>query len=265
MEELVVALAMSKHEGAGNDFLIMLDLEARVGLSDDEVRHLADRHHGIGADGVITVTEGSGGAEVTMELRNHDGSPAEISGNGLRCVAHEVVRAGVVAAGAFSVMTGAGLRRVSCADPDGISAWTTASMGTVEVTSLDRQASSATLNVGNPHLVLVRESLDGLDLEVEGEALQSTFPEGINVEWIAVTPDGLELAVYERGAGVTLACGSGSVAAAVAARELGLSGDDVTVRNPGGPLVVHLEGFDATLSGEVTVVADLLVPLARAS
>jgi diaminopimelate epimerase len=265
MEEIVVALAMSKHEGAGNDFLIMVDLESRVGLSDDEVRHLADRHHGIGADGVITVSEGTGGGDVTMRLRNQDGSPAEISGNGLRCVAHEAVRAGIVAPGAFSVMTGAGLRRVTCEEGDGITAWTTASMGTVELLSIEASTSSATVSVGNPHLVIVRESLADVDLVGEGEALQGKFDEGINVEWIVATTEGLDLAVYERGAGVTLACGSGSVAAAVAARELGLCGDDVLVRNPGGPLEVHLNGFDATLSGEVTVVADLLVPLARAT
>jgi diaminopimelate epimerase len=263
MEEMAVALAMSKHEGAGNDFLIMLDLEDRVALTEDEVRRLADRHRGIGADGVITVTEGSGGSEVTMSLRNQDGSFAEISGNGLRCVAHEVVRAGIVAPGAFSVMTGAGLRRVSCVEPDGIRAWTEASMGTVSLVAIDREARSATISVGNPHLVLVRESLDGLDVEAEGAALQERFSGGVNVEWIAPVGDGLVLAVYERGVGVTLACGSGSVAAALAARELGLSGDDVTVQNPGGPLQVHLDGFDATLSGEVTVIADLLVPLER--
>jgi len=73
----------------------------------------------------------------------------------------------------------------------------------------------------------------------------------------------LDLAVFERGVGITLSCGSGSVAAAVAARELGLVGDQVSVRNPGGTLEVTLEGFEASLSGEVRVVADLLVPLER--
>jgi diaminopimelate epimerase len=264
VERNVIALAMSKHEGAGNDFLVMLDLEDRVQLTDDEVRRLADRHRGVGADGVITVGAGRDGAEVTMALRNQDGSYAEISGNGLRCMVHEVVRAGVVAAGDFSVLTGAGLRRVHCAEPDGMAAWTRASMGRVGVLDLDVAGRRARLDVGNPHLVIVRESLDGLDVAAEGAALQAEVPGGINVEWVALGPAGsLDLAVFERGVGITLSCGSGSVAAAVAARELGLVGDQVSVRNPGGTLEVTLEGFEASLSGEVRVVADLLVPLER--
>jgi diaminopimelate epimerase len=264
VERNMIALAMSKHEAAGNDFLVMLDLEDRVQLSDAEVRQLADRHQGVGADGVITVGAGREGAEVTMSLRNQDGSFAEISGNGLRCMVHDVVRTGVVAAGDFSVLTGAGLRRVHCAETDGVAAWTSASMGRVELVELDRSAGRARIDVGNPHLVIWRETLEGLDVALEGAALQAEVPGGINVEWIAAAGGGaLDLVVFERGVGVTLACGSGSVAAAVTARELGLVGDEVEVRNPGGSLQVGLEGFEATLSGEVRLVADLLVPLER--
>ena len=264
MERIIGGLAMSKHEGAGNDFLIMLDLDDRVRLTEDEVRYLADRHRGIGADGVITVTQGTGGGDVTMSLRNQDGSAAEISGNGLRCVVHEVVRAGVVAAGSFSVMTGAGLRRVSCAEPEGLGVWTTASMGSLEITSIDLQARRVHVSVGNPHLVIVVDDLGAVEVEAEGAALQGEHPGGINVEWIEPTPSGeLLLAVYERGVGPTLACGSGSCAAALAGRELGLSGDAVVVQNPGGPLEVTLDGTEATLAGEVRVIADLLVPLER--
>ena len=86
-------ISLTKHHGAGNDFLVLLDLGDVVSLSPDEVRWLCDRHRGIGADGLITVTGPSGGGEVTMHLANQDGSIAEISGNGLRCVVHEVVRA----------------------------------------------------------------------------------------------------------------------------------------------------------------------------
>ena len=108
------AIGISKHEGAGNDFLLMVDLDDRVALRAEEVRWLTDRHLGIGADGVITITAGSGGGDITMRLANQDGSAAEISGNGLRCVVHEAVRSGLVAPGSFNVMTGAGLRRVHC-------------------------------------------------------------------------------------------------------------------------------------------------------
>jgi diaminopimelate epimerase len=264
VEKTIGGLAMSKHEGAGNDFLVMIDLEDSVHLTADEVRLFADRHRGIGADGVITVTAGTGGGEVTMSLCNQDGSPAEISGNGLRCVAHEVVRAGVVAVGRFSVMTGAGLRRVSCEEPDGVRAWTTASMGVLELEQLDRATRRARVSVGNPHLVIAVDDLASIDVARDGAALQGEVPGGVNVEWIAPGGDGrLEMVVYERGVGPTLACGSGSCAVALAARELGLCGDVVIVENPGGPLEVTLDGTEATLAGEVRVIADLYVPLER--
>lgn len=264
MERFVGGLAMSKHEGAGNDFLIMIDLDDRVALTPEEVTQLCDRHLGIGADGVIVVTAGTGGGEVTMHLFNADGSVAEISGNGLRCMVHEVVRAGVVAPGEFSVMTGAGLRRVNCAEPDGIRAWVSADMGALEVLEIDVVAKKAQVSVGNPHLVLLVEDLSVIDVAREGAALQSVRPGGINIEWIAPNEaGGVDLKVFERGVGPTLACGSGSCAAALAAREFGVAGDDVVVRNPGGDLEVALEGAVATLSGEVHVIADLLVPLER--
>ena len=264
MERMIGGLAMSKHEGAGNDFLIMIDLDNRVQLTDDEVRLLADRHRGVGADGVITVTSGTHGGEVTMALRNADGSFAEISGNGLRCVVHEVVRSGVVAPGAFSVMTDAGLRRVSCSEPDGVRAWTSAAMGEPRIETLDRTQGQARVDVGNPHLVIVKDSLQGIDVLSDGEALQSKLPGGINVEWIAPQGDGrFELLVFERGVGPTLACGTGSCAAAAAARALELCGDHVVMENPGGDLEISFEGNEAILSGEVRVIADLIVPLER--
>jgi diaminopimelate epimerase len=260
---MTTTIGISKHEGAGNDFLVMLDMEDRVRLTPAEVVWLADRHRGIGADGVITVTGPSGGGEVTMHLRNADGTEAEISGNGLRCLVHEVVRSGVVAEGSFSVMTGAGLRRVTCATPVGRRAATSADMGEIRIVDEDVAASQVVVDVGNPHVVVVASSLRDLDPLVEGAALQSMRPGGINVEWIVPTPDGLDLIVFERGVGLTLACGSGSCAAAVAARHLGLSGDHVTVRNPGGDLVVDLVGDVATLSGDVAHIADIVVPLDR--
>jgi diaminopimelate epimerase len=264
MEMMIGGLSVSKHHGAGNDFLIVIDLENQVQLTDDEVRRLADRHFGLGADGVILVSGGTGGGEVTMSLRNSDGSFAEISGNGLRCVVHEVVRSGIVAPGDFSVMTGAGLRRVSCSEPDGLRAWTSADMGTLILEDLDPTNRKARVNVGNPHLVIAVDDVRIVDVAGEGARLQEELPGGINVEWIHSSGEGrLEMVVYERGVGPTLACGSGSCAAAFAARALGLSGDKVVVENPGGPLEVSLSGDGAVLSGEVTLIADSLFPLER--
>jgi diaminopimelate epimerase len=264
VEEEIIALAISKHEGAGNDFLVMVDLDDRVQLSTGEVRLLTDRHHGIGADGLIVLSGPSGGGELTMELFNHDGSIAEISGNGVRCAAHEAVRSGLVAEGSFSIMTGSGLRRVRCEESDGRKAQTSVVMGEVDVRELDAEARRATVDVGNPHLVLVVDGLDGLDVVAEGEALQKSREGGINVEWLAIADEAhAEIKVFERGVGPTLACGSGSVAAVGAARAMSLLGDRVEVINPGGTLDVSFDGDLATLSGEVRFIADLLTPLTR--
>ena len=199
-----------------------------------------------------------------MRLANADGSPAEISGNGLRCVVHEAVRSGLVAPGSFNVMTGAGLRRVHCDELEGRHAMTSASMGAVSVVAIDAERRRGTVDVGNPHLVIVVGDLGAVDADAEGRLLQTERPGGINVEWIAVTADDtIDLVVYERGVGLTQACGSGSCAAAAVARSLGLVGDSVEVRNPGGSLRVALDGHEATLSGQVAHVADLIVPLER--
>ena len=260
----MTSIGISKHEGAGNDVLLMVDLDDRVQLTEDEVRWLADRHTGVGADGVITITAGSNGGDITMRLANADGSPAEISGNGLRCVVHEAVRSGLVAPGSFNVMTGAGLRRVHCDELEGRHAMTSASMGAVSVVAIDAERRRGTVDVGNPHLVIVVGDLGAVDADAEGRLLQTERPGGINVEWIAVTADDtIDLVVYERGVGLTQACGSGSCAAAAVARSLGLVGDSVEVRNPGGSLRVALDGHEATLSGQVAHVADLIVPLER--
>jgi diaminopimelate epimerase len=115
--------------------------------------------------------------------------------------------------------------------------------------------------MGNPHLVLLGPDPSGVDVAGVGQRLQGVHAGGINVEFIAPGPgpDTLSLRVWERGAGETLACGTGSAAAAVAARSWGLVGDIVDVRNPGGTLRVTLDGDRVRLRGPVCKVADLEV------
>jgi len=264
VEETSVVVGLAKHEGAGNDFLVMIDLEDRVQLTSNEVRFMADRRHGIGADGVIVLTGPSEGGDLTMTLWNQDGSLAEISGNGVRCAAHEAVRSGVVASGSFAIMTGAGLRRVLCADPVGQVAMTSVAMGTPTIEALDPLHGEAFVNVGNPHHVLVVSDLDAIDSQRDGAVLQDLRDGGVNVEWVQVHNDStVSMKVFERGVGPTLACGSGSVAVVTALRELGLCADTVSVQNPGGSLGVSFEGLEATLSGPVAFVGDVVLPLLR--
>jgi diaminopimelate epimerase len=261
----------TKHEGAGNDFIVVLDPTDSLRLSVGQVRLLCDRRRGVGADGIIRVAPGRLGCEVSMELRNADGGMAEMSGNGIRCLAQAAVDGGLVSPPRFTVATAAGARTVEfvAGEKPG---WARASvdMGPVTLGAdqpqdfEDRRARTA--DVGNPHLVLFGPDVAGVDIATLGPQLQSAFAGGINVEWITLASDGegevLELRVWERGVGETLACGTGSVAAAAAARSWGVVSPrgSVRVRNPGGTLEVLLgagAGDPAILAGPVRKVADI--------
>jgi diaminopimelate epimerase len=246
-------LSFVKYHGHGNDFLVALDGTGLPGgdeLDADFVAGLCDRHRGVGADGVIVVRPPSGPGDVRMELRNADGGRAETSGNGLRCLVLALVDAGLCTGPDVLVETDAGLRSVSVVERiSDDCALTRAEMGTLTVGPpelaplLGPDFSARHVDVGNPHLVIIGKDLEGVDIVELGRALEDAVPGGQNVE--VATPDsrgGLELLVWERGAGVTEACGSGSCAAAAAARAAGLAGDHVRVQNPGGALDVDLTG-----------------------
>ena len=258
-------MQLSKHHGAGNDFLVVTDPEGRVDVGADLARALCDRRFGVGADGVLHLLPGRDGAAVAMELFNADGSRAEMSGNGIRCLAQAAVDAGMVTPPSFTVATDAGPRDVEyrAGAQDG-TARVSVDMGVPALGPdqpqhfADRRA--RTVDMGNPHLVLLGPDLAAVDVVEVGQGIQTAFPAGVNVEFVAVTPgtDEITLRVYERGVGETLACGTGSCAAAAAAHAWGLVGTRVTVVNPGGPLEVTLDGR-VRLEGPTWRVADLSV------
>ena len=261
-------LRLTKHHGAGNDFLVVLDPSDEIGFTERDVRVLCDRHRGVGADGVIRVGGGRGGAEVSMDLRNADGSRAEMSGNGIRCLAQAAVQAGLVAPPVFVVDTDAGLRTVEYrAGEDRWTGWGSVDMGEARVGPEEISAlwdgRLRHVDVGNPHLVALGSDPATLDLAALGPRFQASVEGGVNVEFIAVgeARDELVLRVWERGVGETLACGTGSVAAAAAASAWGLVGGTVRVHNPGGTLQVHLGAppEPARLAGPVRKVADVSV------
>jgi diaminopimelate epimerase len=265
----VGTLRMSKHEGAGNDFLVLIDLTDQIRLTEPEIRHLCDRHRGVGADGVIRVGAGNGRAEVSMELHNADGGLAETSGNGLRCLAQAAVDAALVRPPRFTVATGAGLAAVDYAFGEVTgSAKATVDMGPVRLVGPGAQDSAGRptqqVDTGNPHLVVRCDDPADIDLPTVGPQLAAEFKEGINVEFIALgaRPDEITMRVWERGVGETQACGSGSCAAAAAARSWGLVGANVLVHNPGGTLEVSLgekDGDPVLLGGPVRRVAQVVV------
>ena len=265
-------MQLTKHHGLGNDFLVLLDLEADPALRFDAdlASVLCDRRRGIGADGLIRVGPATPEADVTMELRNADGSRAEMSGNGIRCLGQAVARAWGHETIDLAVGTDAGLRRLRVRPgPDPTTVEVEVDMGSAgpgpqlsALPALVEALKSATVDMGNPHLVLLVDDPAAVDLASLGPACQDGFAEGINVELIAPVPesvDTLELLVWERGVGITRACGTGACAAAAAAHDWGVVGERVTVRMPGGEVKVAL-GATVTLSGPATYVADIEVP-----
>ncbi len=259
-------LRLTKHHGAGNDFLVLVDVGNAAPLDTDLIRALCDRRFGIGADGMIRILDGGSEADLAMDLHNADGSQAEMSGNGMRCLAQAAVGAGLVSPSTFTVSTLAGVKTVEyCPSERADTAVASVDMG-VAALGPDQPQQFAEqrarqVDLGNPHLVLLGPDPREVDVRELGSRLQGVHPGGINVEFVAVGPgpDAITLRVWERGVGETEACGTGSAAAAAAVRSWGLVGDSVEVHNPGGTLQVDFVGDRLRLSGPVRKVADLVI------
>ena len=245
-------IRLEKYHGLGNDFLVLLDLGDRRPVDPGEVRSLCDRHRGVGADGLIRVTPGPAGTDCSMELYNADGSRAEMSGNGIRCLAMAMVEAGL-SGPHLVVHTDAGDRAVTV-DDDG---WATVDMGRAKIDAKD--VGVAFVDMGNPHTVL--ELADGEDLDTINVARRAAVYGGRNVEFVVIGPgtDHLRLRVWERGVGETQACGTGACAAAAAAFVWGRVGSRVTVSQPGGNATVDMKPETILLSGPAEHIATVEV------
>lgn len=249
-------MILSKHHGLANDFLVVLDElnGPRTAVDGDLARRVCDRRTGLGADGLIhgaaPEADPDDGADLVMHLFNADGSRAEMSGNGIRCLGQAVVLAREVGDAVLRVRTDAGMRVLHVHEtPDPHVARVRVDMGrptdgphVPEPLHEQLPGRYATVGLGNPHLVLEVDDPAAVDLETEGAWLERQFPDGINVEIIAATgPDTIALRVWERGVGLTQACGTGAGAAAHTAHRWGLVGDTVEVEMPGGAATVELE------------------------
>jgi diaminopimelate epimerase len=259
-------LHLTKHHGAGNDFLVMLDHDDARPLTSAQVRILCDRHRGLGADGVLRVMSGRDGAALTMDLRNADGGCAEMSGNGIRCAVQAAVDAGWVDPGPVTVATDGGLRLVEYRHQDrGGLGFARVDMGRVTLgAELPHDIApdvkfARTVGMGNPHIVLFGGEPDTEGVATIGSRLEHSVESLANVEfvWPGPDPDTLALRVWERGVGETLACGTGTCAAVAAAHSWGVVGTHVRVSNPGGVLEVELAGECVSLAGPTQKVADV--------
>jgi len=265
-------LRLTKHQGAGNDFLVFLDADGRRPLTPAEVRVLCDRHRGLGADGVLRVMRGGADAALTMDLRNADGGPAEMSGNGIRCLVQAAVDGGWVVPGPVTVATPGGLRTVLYRDDRPGLGFGSVDMGAatlgpeLDVGELPEEVAPAvrfarTVGMGNPHIVLFGAPVDAATVATVGPPLEHSVTGRANVEfvWPATDSDTLTMRVWERGVGETLACGTGACAAVAAAHSWGLVGSVVLVHSPGGTLEVSLGTDGIVLAGPTQKVADIVV------
>ena len=264
-------MRLTKHHGLGNDFLVLLDLAGTTPVLPEDVVALCDRRTGLGADGLIRVTAGTGGADVTMELRNADGSLAEMSGNGIRCLAQAVFQQRLATPPVLRVATGAGIRTVTALARTGDRSHRfSVDMGQAKVLGDEPEwvegpvLRATRVDVGNPHLVLhwAAEQLPGRDdLIAMGSRIDELTPGGSNTEIVrpGPGPGELTMVVYERGVGPTQACGTGACAVAAAAQHWELGGEESTVHMPGGPATVTL-GDPVLLTGDATSVATVYAP-----
>ena len=254
-------MRLTKHHGLGNDFLVLADPDATATVDDALARAVCDRHRGIGADGLLHLTPGTDGADVTMVLLNADGGRAEMSGNGIGCLVQAAVLAGMASGPSVTVATDAGIRTVGIDTSEEANAHVvTVAMGKVEIGDDEPEWAdqhsflrAARASVGNPHLVALSPNTGSgatpEEVERLGRDANAAFVDGINVEAIALGehPGELVMGVYERGVGLTQACGTGAVAAAAVARRWELVGDHVTVHMPGGITRVDLSDADVRM------------------
>jgi diaminopimelate epimerase len=267
------AMRLTKHHGFGNDFLVLLDDDASRPLDADVARALCDRRLGVGADGLIRAAPldvVADDAVAAMELRNADGSPAETSGNGIRCLAQALILAGWADGPTIPIRTGAGRRVVTLHDrSDPLTYSFSAEMGLARVTGEAPEwvgepiRRTLRVDVGNPHLVFdVGRHDDTVDLVELGERVNAKEPGGANVHLLmAEGGDRIAIRTYERGVGPTPACGTGACAAAVAAHAWGLVGASVVVEQAGGTADVTVGGDGAVvLLGPATLVATVELP-----
>ncbi len=244
-------LSFKKYHGLGNDFIVLDGRAETPALRPEHVRALCDRHRGIGADGVLSLQTGQQ-ALYRMVLHNADGSPAEVSGNGLRCFALFLRDIGEDISGSIRIETGPEISEVEIVQDNHVRVQMPRPNFHVEppmkpkTQRLDVAGQSfevLLLSVGNPHCVIFGPLRDEIFVRTYGPLIEkdNIFPAGTNVEFAhIISRNSCQLTVWERGAGLTLACGSGAAATVCAGAILGKlqTGAPVTVIQNGGDLDV---------------------------
>ncbi len=245
----------TKMQGLGNDYLYVYG-EAPDNVADICVR-LSDRHFGVGSDGMIYISP-SAAADFRMRIFNADGSEAAMCGNGIRCVGKYVYDKGYTDKTRLTVETKAGVKTVELTLVGGRVKRASVDMGEVSVapgltlTAGGESICVTPVSVGNPHAVIFVDDAPAAPVERLGPLVEKhpLFPGGVNVEFAQViSPGHIRMRVWERGSGVTMACGTGACACVAAAMSKGLCepGSPVSVRLDGGELLISVSDDKRTI------------------
>jgi len=274
-------LEFTKMHGLGNDFIVFDAIHQNINLTEQQVRFLSDRRFGIGCDQILLVEPPrSPDTSFYYRILNADGSEVEQCGNGARCFARFVHNKGLSQDDVINVGTAKGNIRLYLEKNDQVRV----NMGAPELTprhipfiaeqqqvvyDMDvngQQLQISAVSMGNPHAVLLVDDVDKAPVGSLGPLLEShqRFPQRVNVGFMAVRSDKeIDLRVFERGAGETLACGTGACAAVVAGRMRGLLNEEIQVHLRGGDLSIHWEGEDSPvwMTGPATEVFEGAITL----
>jgi len=252
-----------KMNGTQNDFVVLDERPPRYGDYGRLAREICDRNEGLGADGLLVVLETDAG-DAAMRIYNADGSEAEMCGNGVRCVARYLAERGF--GDTFTIATRAGAIETEILSRQRGEYWVRVNMGVPQfpaaaaeerVTVFDRAWTYIAVSMGNPHIVVPVIDVQSIDVEHLGRALAThpQFPNGTNVHFVEQTGRStLNVRHYERGVGITKACGTGVVASAAAFIQRGALRGPAIVVVPGGLLAVRWEpGGPAFLDGPAVI------------
>ena len=274
-------LKFSKMHGLGNDFVVLDGITQRVALTAEQYRFLADRHFGIGCDQILLIEKSTrSDADFRYRIFNSDGGEVEQCGNGARCFVRYVRDHGMTDKSEIRVETQCGII-VPCVETNGD---VTVNMGVprfepqeipfltdhrapVYLLSLvDKIVEINALSIGNPHAVQVVDDVDSAPVTLDGPQIEHhpSFPKRVNAGFMQVLDRGhIKLRVHERGAGETLACGSGACAAVVAGIQRGLLDASVRVTTHGGDLMIHWagEGQPVMMTGPAVEVFEGVIDL----
>ena len=270
-------LEFSKMQATGDDYIFIENFNGEIECPESLALQMCDRHYGIGADGMVLI-EKSEVADAKMRIFNRDGSEGKMAGNSIRSVAKYLYDNGYAFTEDMTVETAAGIKAMHLFTRDGRVNYVEVDMGQADLKAASlpttfeddiilnkavmiggQEYNITCCSIGNPHCVVFCDRVDPIDLSVVGPQFEYAefFPDRINTEFVRVVNDTtLKVRVYERGNGETMACGTGACAAVIAACENGYCrrGEDITVKLPGGDLIVNYTEERVTLSGNTALV-----------